>query len=308
LPLRASLSIDLDNEWSYLKTHGDSAWDTYPTYLDTVIPRFIDLVGKHRIRTTAFVVGQDAALEKNGEAFGMLAAAGHEIGNHSFRHEPWLPKYSRPELDTELRSAHDAIAGATGAEPIGFRAPGYAVSEEVLDALVALGYRYDASSLPTFIGPLARAFYFRGTDLPPDEREREALFGRFSDGFKTLRIHRVRPGARPLDEIPVTTFPGLRVPIHFSYVLYLASYSPPLARAYFQWAMAICRIAGVGPSLLLHPLDLLDGEDAPRLRFFPAMGIPREKKLELLDFSLTTFRSLFEVGTVDEHRAAVIGA
>ena len=34
----ASLSLDLDNKWSYMKTHGDAGWDLYPTYLPTVVP------------------------------------------------------------------------------------------------------------------------------------------------------------------------------------------------------------------------------------------------------------------------------
>ena len=35
----ASLSLDLDNKWSYLKTHGDPGWDSFPSYLDVVVPR-----------------------------------------------------------------------------------------------------------------------------------------------------------------------------------------------------------------------------------------------------------------------------
>ena len=27
----ASLSLDLDNEWAYLMTHGNDAWKSYPT-------------------------------------------------------------------------------------------------------------------------------------------------------------------------------------------------------------------------------------------------------------------------------------
>ena len=35
----ASLSLDLDNQWSYMKTHGDPAWESLPSYLDVVVPR-----------------------------------------------------------------------------------------------------------------------------------------------------------------------------------------------------------------------------------------------------------------------------
>ena len=91
----ASLSLDLDNQWSYMKTHGDPGWQSRPSYLDTVEPRILDFLAARRLTITFFIVGQDAALEKNRAVLGSIAAAGHEIGNHSFRHEPWLHLYTR---------------------------------------------------------------------------------------------------------------------------------------------------------------------------------------------------------------------
>ena len=35
----ASVSIDLDNLWCYLKTQGVPGWESYPSYLDQVTPR-----------------------------------------------------------------------------------------------------------------------------------------------------------------------------------------------------------------------------------------------------------------------------
>ena len=45
LPI-ASLSLDLDNKWSYLKTHGDPGWEGFPSYFDTVVPRFLSSCGR----------------------------------------------------------------------------------------------------------------------------------------------------------------------------------------------------------------------------------------------------------------------
>src|SRR3954468_18510468 len=128
----ASLSLDLDNKWSYLKTHGDRGWEEFPSYLDGVVPRFLDLLADLGLRITVFVVGQDAALEKNRAALASIAAAGHEIGNHSFHHEPWLHLYSPGEIEYEIRSAEEAIAEATGVVPSGFRGPGYSLSPAVV--------------------------------------------------------------------------------------------------------------------------------------------------------------------------------
>ena len=35
----ASLSFDLDDKWAYLKTNGDPAWKSYPSYLELLVPR-----------------------------------------------------------------------------------------------------------------------------------------------------------------------------------------------------------------------------------------------------------------------------
>src|SRR5690349_2232447 len=139
----ASLSLDLDNEWSYLKTHGDAGWVDYPSYLDVVVPRVLDLLATRGLTITWFVVGQDADLARNREPLGAIAYAGHEIGNHSFRHEPWLHKYPDTEVRDELSRAEEAIESATSFRPVGFRGPGYSLSPAVLETLVERGYRYD---------------------------------------------------------------------------------------------------------------------------------------------------------------------
>jgi peptidoglycan/xylan/chitin deacetylase (PgdA/CDA1 family) len=106
---RASISLDLDNLWSYLKVHGDRSWESFPSYLDLVVPRVLAVLDSLSIRTTFFVVGQDAALARNHDALRSLAEAGHEIGNHSFHHEPWLHLYSAGEVAAEIERAETAI-------------------------------------------------------------------------------------------------------------------------------------------------------------------------------------------------------
>ena len=64
----ASLSLDLDNQWSYMKTHGDAGWENFPTYLDVVVPRVLGFLEEKQLKITFFIVGQDAALKRNVEA------------------------------------------------------------------------------------------------------------------------------------------------------------------------------------------------------------------------------------------------
>jgi peptidoglycan-N-acetylglucosamine deacetylase len=294
--MKAALSIDLDNKWSYMKTHGDAGWEQYPSYMETLVPRVLDLADRLGLSMTFFIVGRDAALPGAARAFAPIPERGHEVGNHSYLHEPWICKNDERAVDEELARAEDAIHAATGAMPIGFRAPGFARSEAILRVLAARSYAYDASSLPTFIGPIARAYYLRGSRLGDEERKRrDGLFGGWRDGLRPNRPHALPAGGRHLIEIPVTTFPLLRTPIHLSYVLYLAMISPRLAMIYFDAALHACRLAGIVPSILLHPLDFLSAADAPELAFFPAMSLDPKVKAAVVREALEHLAGLFEV-------------
>jgi hypothetical protein len=165
-----------------------------------------------------------------------------------------------------------------------------------LKTLKQRGYLYDASTLPTFIGPLARAYYFFHSTMPDSERDkRSALFGSVKDCLRPLKPYHWALEEGPLLEIPVTTMPLTRAPFHVSYIMYLAGYSPALAMQYFRTALHLCRFMGVQPSLLLHPLDFMSGDDAPPLRFFPAMQLDIETKLRLIDKLLETYKRYFTI-------------
>ncbi|PJF39632.1 MAG: polysaccharide deacetylase [Chloroflexi bacterium] len=298
----ASLSLDLDNKWSYMKTHGDAGWEIFPSYLDIVVPRVLELLDKHKLTITFFVVGQDAALEENHAALKSIADAGHEIGNHSFHHEPWLHLYSAAEVEAELSRAHEHIEKATGQSPIGFRGPGFSVSETVLRVLINMGYKYDCSTFPTFLGPLARAYYFLTMRLTPEEKaQRKKLFGTFSEGLRPNKPYTWLVDASKLTEIPVTTMPLIKIPIHASYILYLAKFSPAIAMLYFRTAIKLCRLTGVQPSILLHPLDFMTLDDAPELAFFPAMHTPLAKKLDVMAKIFNVMTDQFEVLSMQAH-------
>lgn len=302
----ASLSLDLDNEWAYLKTRGDPAWSSYPTYLPVVTPRILETLERHRLPLTVFVVGQDATIDANAASLRAFVAAGHEIGNHSMRHEPWLHLYDEAELQEEISRSEDAIAQATGVRPTVFRGPGFSMSRTTLEVLVRRGYRVDASTFPSSLGPLARAYYFARCGFDRAQRERlSRLFGSWRDGLQPLTPYRLATSAGHLIEIPVTTMPLFRVPIHLSYVMFLASKSEALAILYFRIAMTLCRMRNVEPSILLHPLDFLGGEDVPSLRFFPTMTMTADRKLRVVDRILRLLASRFEVLPVGAHAERV---
>lgn len=297
----ASLSLDLDNQWSYMKTHGDNAWREYPSYLDVAVPRILEFLARRNLRITFFIVGQDAAIESNRPQMAALARAGHEIANHSFHHEPWLHLYSEEELDEELTRAEQAIQNATGVAPVGFRGPGFSLSATTLKVLARRGYEYDCTTFPNLLNPLARAYFFATSNLSKEEkRRRKALFGTFADAFRPVKPFQWNLGTSRLLEIPVTTMPLLKIPVHLSYVIYLSRFSPTLARIYWRLALAMFRVTRTPPSILLHPLDFLGRDDCPALSFFPGMTLDLKHKLEVVGRVLDSLMARYEIVTMRE--------
>ena len=207
----ASLSLDLDNKWSYMKTHGDAGWELWPSYLPIVVPRVLEFLKQRNLTITWFIVGQDAVLPQNHEALKSIADAGHEIGNHSFQHEPWLHLYPEADIEAELAKTEYALEAVTGIRPRGFRGPGYSLSESVLRVLKRRGYEYDCSTFPMYLGPIARAYYFMTAKLPKEEKaKRSKLFGTrrrtsWPTPCKSFSLERRSRLARPSTTASTTT-------------------------------------------------------------------------------------------------------
>jgi hypothetical protein len=290
-----------------MKTHGDVGWEKYPSYLDVLIPYVTDLLSELDHRITFFIVGRDANDQRNSEALSMITKCGHEVGNHSFEHEPWLHLHSREAIFQEINRTDELIRKATGKAPVGFRGPGYCCSSDILEILVDHGYLFDASNLPTCIGPIARMYYFWTSDFTKEERKkRNLLFGRLTDGFRSIRPHTiVLPSGRTILEIPVTTVPVFRTPFHLSYLLYLSRYSVKLMKAYLEIAISLCQVTRTEPSFLLHPLDLLGGDQISALSFFPGMDVKADEKRLVFEIVLRRITKTYCVVPMSEHARSI---
>lgn len=303
----APLSFDLDNKWSYLMTHGDTSWNTYPSYLAVVVPRVLDFLDQRGLKITFFLVGRDATMGQHRDLLGELARRGHRIANHSFDHLPWLQRFTPAQVTEELERSEEAIEAATGHRPRGFRGPGFSMSDEVIAQLARRGYLYDATVFPNILSPIGRAYYLRTTDLSPEERaQRQELFGTLSTAFRPNKPFTWKLGVgEVLTEVPVTTFPGLRTPIHLSYLTYLGGKARPVASAYFRAALTFCRLVGNPPSMLLHPLDFIGADDDRDLGFFPGMDLNSGRKLELAHGFLAQLEESYALGPMEDYVAGV---
>jgi len=92
----------------------DAAWGNEETQT------LIDILNKYNVKTTFFVVG--AWVDRYPQSVEALAAAGHEVCNHSDTH-PHMPKLNRSEMMAQLTNCNNKIKSVTGTCPILFRPP-----------------------------------------------------------------------------------------------------------------------------------------------------------------------------------------
>jgi len=286
----ASISLDLDNQWSYMKTHGDEDWKNYPSYYDIFVPYVLDILKELDIKITFFIVGRDAVEPQNKIALKRISDEGHDFGNHSFNHEVWINQYNTEQLHEELGKAEKAILEATGKKTVGFRGPGFSWNNTILETLVDRQYLYDATTLPSFIGPFARMYYFWKSDFSKDERrKRKSLFGSFSEGFRRMKPYLF-----------------IRIPFHMSYLIYINNVSPLLMKAYLHFAIFLCKLTRTPVSFLLHPLDIIGGDKIKELAFFPGMNVESEKKIEVFKNVIEILKRNFNLVDMNRHAVSII--
>ena len=282
-PARAALfsvSIDLDGLGCYAAIHGQD-----PRSLDaaalravpvTAVERFCELLSAQGLPGTLFAIGAEMAWPGAATALRRAAAAGHEIGSHSFGHDYALSRLPQARIEEDLASAEQAIALATGSRPRGFRAPGYTLSAALLAALRARGYAYDSSLLPSPPYYLAKCAAIGLHALRG--RRSQSILGGVGQLFGPRGAH-LRGSVR---ELPISTLPLLRAPVIGTVV---AALSVRLAAR-----LAGLAFAGGHFNLELHGVDLLDQTDGVPSALStvqPGLREPASRKIRRLGALLT---------------------
>ena len=146
----AALSVDLDEIGCYAAIHGlpTPAGDAARAIYRRAVPRFERLFADLGVPATFFAIGADVDEDLGGPVLRRLAEAGHEVGNHSLSHLYDLTRRPPATLEVEVRGGADRIEAATGRRPVGFRAPGYTITDALFAVLAAEGVRYDSSVFP----------------------------------------------------------------------------------------------------------------------------------------------------------------
>jgi len=85
-----------------------------------VTPGLLDLLDRHRLPATFFVVGVEA--KRHPALIREILSRGHAVGNHSYHHDPLLMLRSRARLCDEITRAQELLSGF-GIRPRAFRPP-----------------------------------------------------------------------------------------------------------------------------------------------------------------------------------------
>jgi peptidoglycan-N-acetylglucosamine deacetylase len=211
----ASINIDIDTLSEDLddRTQTLSSAELRRITYTKVMPRFLDLLKRHQIKATFFIIGKDVA--QNKELLKRIAKEGHELANHTMTHPKQLVNLTAKQIEKEILDCGEALRSVTGKYPVGFRAPGYTISPVVLDILRKHGYRYD-SSLNGSISYYAIKKSFKALRL---KDKAYLTTQRFSDLFSSRAPYRIAVNSvskkdpnSTLIEMPISVIPYISYP------------------------------------------------------------------------------------------------
>jgi peptidoglycan-N-acetylglucosamine deacetylase len=290
-----SLTVDLDEIECYRAIHGLAAGgDEAPIY-DRGVPRFAELFAAEGVHGTFFAVGRDAQRPARAARLRALAGAGHEIANHSLSHPYDLVRRAPSVVVAEVAGGRAAIQDAVGVPALGFRAPGYTLSAELVEVLEDLEVAYDSSVLPSppYFAARSAAILLKALR----GRRSRSLFGGLEMSLAPRRPYylswppfvrrdeRVGDRGSGVRELPIAALPWIRVP--------LLGTTFVLAGA--RHAVRLCRLVqdDFFVNLELHGIDLCAPDD-PGLGglagFQPDAAVPLDRKREALTAVIRHFR------------------
>lgn len=296
-----AVSVDLDEIPNYYGIHGlpEPTGPERSLVYDVALQRLGDLAEELSIPLTLFAIGSDLARPQAAAALAAAHARGFEIANHSLDHRYDLVRLGRVEVRRQIEEGARAIERVTGEAPVGFRAPGYTITDEVFDVLGDLGVLYDSSVFPCPAYWAAKAAAI--TIIAARGRRSRSIVDTPAVLTAPTRPYRVgRPYWRRgegLLELPVQVTRGARLPYIGTYV---TLGGPRLAGLLTRMCVGEPLV-----NLELHGIDVLDAADGlEALRpHQPDVRVPMARKLDALRASVRQLQGAGYEFTTLEHVA-----
>ncbi len=284
-----AVSVDLDEIPNYFAIHGlpEPEGAARSLVYDVAIDRLGELAEHLGIPLTLFAIGSDLSRPEAARKLADARARGFEIANHSLDHRYDLVRLGRDEIRRQVDEGARAVERAAGERPVGFRAPGYTITDEVFEVLAELGVGYDSSVFPcpayyaaktTAIGLIAlRGRTSRSiVDTP-------AVLAAPTRPYRIGRPYWTR-GAGLL-ELPVQVTRGPRLPFYGTSV---TLGGPRVARVLARMCLGEPLV-----NVELHGIDVLDASDGlEALRPHQVdVRVPTARKLDALEAAVHELRA-----------------
>jgi polysaccharide deacetylase family protein (PEP-CTERM system associated) len=147
-----ALTVDVEDYFQVTSFEGvvpRAEWGSRESRVVASTERLLDLLARHQVRGTFFVLGWVA--ERFPALVRRIADAGHELGCHSYWHR-LIYNLNEATFRGDLRQAKQAIEDAAGHRVTSFRAPSFSITRRslwALDVLVQEGFTIDSSIFPT---------------------------------------------------------------------------------------------------------------------------------------------------------------
>lgn len=125
-----------------------SQWPDFPSRVVQNTQRLLELLNRHRVQGTFFVLGWIA--DRFPQLVGEIHAAGHQIGSHGYWHR--LIYEQKPhQFRDDLRRSRDVLTDIIGEKIHCYRAPTFSITRKswwALEILVEEGFTVDSSVFP----------------------------------------------------------------------------------------------------------------------------------------------------------------
>ena len=187
------------------------------------LERFQRFLEPYHAQATLFMVGSDFRHAENHDAIRSIAAAGHEIANHTYSHAQGFRDLTPAQKEEELAGMEEWCQKVTGRLPVGFRSPGWNIGDDALSVLLRRGYRYDSSIFPTVLMPVLKILHWYS--MRSRQGAQRTTMGHLwymlapTVPYRTSRRSLGRRGRDGLIEFPITVTPLLRLPFYATFLV-----------------------------------------------------------------------------------------
>ncbi len=146
-----ALSVDVEDYYHALvfreatRRLGSVAWRSR---VETNVEHVLALLRQAGVRATFFTLGEVA--EEHPTLVRRVAAEGHEVACHGYRHER-VDGMTPEEFRADVRRARAVLEDQAGQPVWGYRAPNFSIGRTetwAYDVLLEEGFRYDSSTYP----------------------------------------------------------------------------------------------------------------------------------------------------------------